>query len=183
MILGDFDLKTCIKEKRLVIDPLMDDTIQQNGVDLHLADEIALPNDKGILDLAIHDPKEWFTKVKTKDGFVIPPKTSVLLCTVETLRLPDDLMAICGLRSTIARLGFTAPTTYVDAGFQGQLTIEAYWTQPYPIKLYPKLRFLHVIFLKCMNRVEKPYSGRYQGQQGVNPPKKLTEEIRRISLR
>lgn len=178
MILSDFDLKTYIREGRLKIDPLYDDTIQQNGVDLHLAGEIGLPRlDKGILDLAKHDPREWFRIERSENGITIPPKTSALFTTIEVVEMPDDLMAICGLRSTIARLGFTSPTTYVDAGFKGQLTIEVYWSHDFPIRVYPGIRFLHVIFLKCLNKVEKPYRGVYQWQEGVRPPKPLIEEI------
>jgi dCTP deaminase (EC 3.5.4.13) len=77
-----------------------------------------------------------------------------------------------GLRSTLARLGLLIPPTIIDEGFEGELTIEVQ-TPPFPIKLRPGTRFLHIILAKTSTPSEKPYRGAYQGQRGVKPPKKL----------
>jgi len=77
------------------------------------------------------------------------------------------------LRSSIARWGFIAAPTLVDAGFEGQLTIEVMWTRPAPVRLYRGIRFLHVVFFRTEGKVERPYSGAYQGQRGVTLPKRL----------
>ncbi|RLG51486.1 MAG: dCTP deaminase [Thermoproteota archaeon] len=184
MILSDFDLRSYLSEGRLVIKPLLRDTIQQNGVDLHIGAQIAVPRDPGRpLDIGKDDPADFYRIEEIPEsGYEIPPYTSVLLHTEEYVELPNDLMAICGLRSTFARLGFIAPTTYVDAGFRGELTIEVLWSKPYPIRVYRGIRFLHVVFSKCLNSVERMYSGEYQGQRGVTLPKKLASEVREASL-
>ncbi len=181
MSLSDFDLKNYIRSGRLTINPLYEDTIQQNGIDLHIGPEIALPKGRNTLDLARDETREFFRVHEVGSrGFEIPPFTSVLLHTEEYIKLPTDLVAVCGLRSTFARLGFISPTTYVDAGFEGQLTIETFWAKSHPIKVYRGIRFLHVIFVKCLNSVEKPYSGIYQEQRGVRLPKTLIREVEAI---
>jgi len=74
------------------------------------------------------------------------------------------------LRSTYARFGLYIPPTVVDAGFHGQLTIEIIGSN-LPVKIYPNQRFLHLIFVKTSSPVYKPYTGKYQKQTGVTPPK------------
>ena len=92
------------------------------------------------------------------------------MTTLEYLELPNDAIAFVNLRSTYARLGLTIPPTIVDAGFRGQLTIEVVGSE-FPIKLKSGERFLHLIFAKTLTPVEKPYRGKYQGQQEVTLPK------------
>ena len=104
---------------------------------------------------------------------MIKPNEHVLLVTEEYLRLPNDIMAFVNLRSSFARLGLTIPPTIVDAGFEGQLTIELVGST-FPIKLKRDTRLLHLIFAKTLSPVERVYQGRYQGQTGVTLPR-LTE--------
>ncbi len=179
MALSDFDLNNYLKSGRLVINPLKRDAVQQNGVDLHIGSQVALPIKGGTLDLAWDEPRGFYRVLEIGgEGLEIPPYTSILLHTEEYLKMPNDLVAICGLRSTFARLGFISPVTYVDAGFEGELTIETFWSKPHPVKIYRRLRFLHVVFIKCINPVEKLYKGLYQGQKGVKIPKSLKKEVR-----
>ena len=179
MALGDRRLLSLIESGRLVIDPLRPDAIQQNGVDLRIGAEAALPEEgEGEVDLLSPDPSEYFRVVEIPDGgLVVPPRTPVLLHTEEYLRLPEDVAAICELRSTLARFGFIAPPTVVDAGFEGQLTIEVFWSGLRPARIYRGLRFLHVVFFEVVGGVERPYSGSYQGQRGVRLPKSLRGEL------
>jgi dCTP deaminase len=78
-------------------------------------------------------------------------------------------MGFVNLRSSYARIGLTIPPTIVDANFEGQLTIELVGGD-FPVKLYAGDRFLHVVFARLSSIVEKPYSGKYQGQKGVRLP-------------
>jgi len=104
-------------------------------------------------------------------GEIIPAKTNILLVTKEEFLLPDDVMAFCCLRSTVARNGFISPITIVDAGFQGTLTIESWYGGNNPIKIYKGDRFLHIVFAKINSPVSKPYNGIYKGQTIVRLPK------------
>ncbi len=178
MILCDKDLREYINKGWLKIEPLYSDTIQQNGVDLRIGNQIGISRKAlEIYDMRRSEAEDFFEVVEIPpDGMEIEPMSSLLLHTEERISLPPDLMAMCGLRSTIARMGFIAPATYVDAGFSGQLTIEVFWSKPYSVKLYKGVRFLHVIFAKTSDVVENPYKGSYQGQSGVKLPKTLLGE-------
>ena len=94
----------------------------------------------------------------------------MLLHTLEYLRLPSYIAGLVNLRSTWARTGIYIPATIVDAGFEGQLTIEVVGSS-FPVKLYPGDRFLHLVLVKLGTPTSKPYNGAYRGQTGVRLPK------------
>ncbi|ACB06893.1 dCTP deaminase [Candidatus Korarchaeum cryptofilum] len=175
MLLSDKAIRSLIREGKLIIDPLYEDSIRENGVDMRIGPEIAFPIVRGeVMDPTKDDPSLHFTVRRFSDeGIIIPGNTSILLVTEEYIKMPDDVAALCGLRSSIARWGFIAAPTLVDAGFEGQLTIEVMWTRPAPVRLYRGIRFLHVVFFRTEGKVERPYSGAYQGQRGVTLPKRL----------
>ncbi|BDB97089.1 dCTP deaminase [Saccharolobus caldissimus] len=169
MILGDRDLKYYIEKGWIRIDPLKEDTIRENGVDLRIGNEIARfrKTDK-VYDY--NSRLEDFFIKEISDEFIINPHEHVLLTTEEYVKLPNDIMAFVNLRSSFARLGLFIPPTIVDAGFEGQLTIEIIGSE-FPIKLKRGMRFLHLIFARTLTPVENPYHGKYQGQKGVTLPK------------
>ena len=172
MILSDFDLRNYIRSGRLIIQPFEPSTIRENGVDLRLGGEVAhlhnldklVDTRKGDLNLQI------FYSIERGDEFVIKAHEKVLLTTLERIKLPGDIMAFVELRSSFARLGLMIPPTIIDAGFEGNITLEVEGSS-FPIKIYKGERFAHIIFAKTLNPVERPYRGRYQGQTGVTLPK------------
>jgi len=177
MILGDIDIRKSIKIREIKIEGIQKDSIRENGVDCRIGKTIAI--DKYIPKNHIVDThnKESSDKRFSKriiDGYVIiQPKTNILLVTEEIITLNNNIMAICAIRSSVARMGFVSPITIVDAGFSGSLTIEAFYGGNNPIKLYVGDRFLHLVFAKTLSPVEKSYSGFYQGQKEVNLPKTI----------
>ena len=169
MILGDRDLKYYLEKEWIVIEPLREDTVRENGVDLRVGNEIARfkKTDK---PFDPEDPDNGYFIKETGDEFVINPGEHILMVTEEYIKLPNDVIAFVNLRSSFARLGIFVPPTIVDAGFEGQLTIEVVGSE-FPVKLRRGTRFLHLVFAKTLTPVENPYRGRYQGQTGVTVPK------------
>ncbi len=173
MILSDRDIAWYLEKRLLRIEPLSSDTIRENGVDLRLGSEFCRFNpDAPVLDTRRGFSRDTYYRCTRAggEGFVINPYEHVLATTLETIALPDDLVGLVNIRSTFARLGLFVPPTVIDAGFEGQVTIEIIGSA-YPVKVYPGQRFLHVVFLKTTSPVANPYRGKYQGQRGVTPPK------------
>ena len=169
MILSDRDIRKYMGDGKLVIDPLYPDTIRENGVDLRIGGAIArLDDGERVFDPYKDDPME-FIHIEEGDEFIIYPNEHVLLHTLEYIRMPDDLMAFVNLRSSYARIGLIIPPTIVDANFEGELTIELIGGN-FPVLLHKGDRFLHLIFAKLTSKPEKPYSGKYQGQRGIQLP-------------
>ncbi len=175
MILSDRDIAWYIEKKLLRIEPLYNDTIRENGVDLRLGDEFCrFRRNAPVLDTmytAQVDRSVYYDCVHASrdEGFVIKPYEHVLATSVEKVCLPDDLVGLVNVRSTYARLGLFIPPTVIDAGFCGQVTIEIIGSG-FPVRVYPGQRFLHVVFVKTTSPVASPYRGKYQGQQGVTLP-------------
>ncbi|RUM48037.1 MAG: dCTP deaminase [Hyperthermus sp.] len=174
MILSDRDIAWYMEKNLLRIEPIHNDTIRENGVDLRLGNDFCRFNQQApVLDTRkTFDKKQYYLceTVSERKGFRINPYEHVLATTLETLCLPDDLVGLVNVRSTYARLGLFVPPTVIDAGFCGQVTIEIIGSA-YPIIVYPGQRFLHVVFIKTTSPVANPYKGRYQHQKGVTPPR------------
>lgn len=176
MIISDFDLRNYLKSRRLIIEPLSDNSIQQNGIDFKLSDEMAIGKVRSdVFAIPAYkngEAKKSFEMLRAENGmFLVPAKTNILFSTREFIKVPSDLMGFCGLRSTFARWGFLAPLTIIDAGFEGTLTIETFYGGETQIRIPVGTRFLHVVFSKLTSPVEKVYDGVYKYQKGVRLPK------------
>lgn len=173
MILSKNDLLKAINEGYLIVNPFNEEIVRENGIDLRIGNEIAiLLNNPEPLDpdnIANYDLREYYKIVKIDKGFVLQPYMKVLVSTLEYIKMPNDVAGFVELRSTFARLGLSIPPTIVDAGFEGQLTLEVHGGA-FPVLLKKGMRFAHVVFMKLLSKTE-PYRGRYQGQRGVTLPK------------
>ena len=177
MILSDRDIHALIRLGDLVVEPLFDDTVRENGLDLRLGREYCVLRRRDDLVLDPRSPPSpwelYDCRVASEDGAIdIPPGRRVLLHTLEYIRLPGYVAGLVNLRSTWARTGIYIPATVVDAGFEGQLTIEVVGSD-FPVRLYPGDRFLHLVLLRLSSPAARPYRGDYTGQRGVRLPKFL----------
>jgi len=167
MILSDKTIKELIEKGKLKVEPFSEELVQCSSLDLRLGYQIARYRAKDFLD--VKNPS-WEIELETIDGngFFIQPKEFVLATTLEYIKLPPDLTAFVEGRSSLGRLGlFIENAGWVDAGFEGQLTLELYNANKYPIKLYPEMRICQLVFAKLDREPLKPYRGKYQGQRGV----------------
>jgi len=173
-ILTAWEIRELIKTGILKIEPFEEDLIRENGIDLRLAPEYAVIKQNILLpeiDVSRTDPREVFEVYKNVDYIVIPPKTFVLACTLEYIKMPEDVVGLCNLRSTLARWGLSIPPTVVDAGFEGQLTIEIFNNTSYTIRIPAYTPFLHLVLVEAQGAIK--YMGTYRGQRGVTLPKNL----------
>lgn len=172
MILSDLDLKRYLDSGRLQISTLNEESIRENGLDLRFGREFAVMKRRVGQPFDVrgtNDVGQYFDVYSEVSDFVIPPYSRCLAHTLEKVKLPRDLMGFCELRSSYARLGLSIPPTIIDAGFEGQLTIEIVGSS-FPVRVYPLDRFLHVVFSELTCPAVKPYAGKYQSQRGVQLP-------------
>lgn len=178
MILSRGEISNLVERGELTVDPLHADTIRENGLDLRIGDEYAIyAYEREVVrpcELDNGAARRLFRVVRGVEEIVIPPRNFVLLTTVEYVRLPHDVVGLANLRSTLARYGLVIPPTIVDAGFEGNITIEVVNESPNVIVLRPGLRFLHLILVRATGGTT--YAGQYLGQRGVTPPKGLRGE-------
>ena len=130
---------------------------------------------------AIIDPKQFgedmFVTVDTyrtgNDYVIVPPNSFALAATVETIRVPRDVLAICVGKSTYARCGIIVNITPLEPEWRGKVTLEISNTTPLPAKIYANEGIAQMIFLKSERVCAVSYAdkkGKYQDQVGLTLP-------------
>lgn len=103
----------------------------------------------------------------------IQPNEFLLATTLETLRMPPDVTGLLHDKSTLARSGLSIQNTVIEAGFQGQVTVEIHNQQPFSVILRAGQGIGQILFLRgepC-HVTYADRKGKYQGQEGVVLPK------------
>ena len=129
----------------------------------------------------IVDPKEFndemFVTIDTektgRDHIIIPPNSFALAETVEEIKVPRDVLAICVGKSTYARCGIIVNVTPLEPEWRGKVTIEISNTTPLPAKIYANEGIAQMVFLKADRVCAVSYAdkgGKYQDQVGLTLP-------------
>jgi dCTP deaminase len=108
------------------------------------------------------------------DHVIIPPNSFALCETVETLRIPRDILVLCVGKSTYARCGLIVNVTPLEPEWRGKVTLEISNTTPLPAKVYAGEGIAQLVFLKADQVCEVSYAdkaGKYQDQAGLTLPK------------
>lgn len=182
-ILSDKDLKQIIQDRKAIqVDkgPEIDYDLQlgPSSFDLRLGYEFGIINTRKIekIDARNMDKyEEVISKEKhsAEEGVVIHPGEFILGSTLETLNVPNNLVARVEGRSSYGRLGIIVHATagYVDPGFKGDITLEIQNLGNAPVKLYPEDRVCQVVFETMTSEAENPYGekndNKYMGQTGA----------------
>ena len=93
---------------------------------------------------------EFFDIVELEQGqyFDLLPNEYVLVATLESVKVPNDLMAVLYPRSSTNRKGLSLDLTgIIDSGYEGQLTLPIRNnTQSQVVRLYPGERICQIVF-------------------------------------
>lgn len=101
---------------------------------------------------------------------VVNPGSFILARSVETFKIPRNILAICLGKSTYARCGVIVNVTPLEPEWEGVLTIEISNTSPVPVFIYPNEGIAQLLFLESDEVCTTSYSdkkGKYQSQTGV----------------
>ncbi|WP_121022650.1 dCTP deaminase [Helicobacter vulpis] len=143
------------------------------GYDIRVGEEFWLFQAGGVVDPKNFDP-HLVQKVHTKESVLIPPNAFALAHSVEHIKMPKDVLAICLGKSTYARCGIIVNVTPFEPEFEGHITIEISNTTSLPAKVYANEGIAQVIFLQAdaiCARSYKDKQGKYQHQRGITLPK------------
>jgi dCTP deaminase len=179
MILSDRDIRDRILKGDIAVTSPGNDHLANIGpssLDLRLGRFFKVYNHSA---QAILDPKNPETfkdaarMIEIEDEntpFVVQPGEFILGVTLEKIKISDDLVARVEGRSSLGRLGIIIHSTagFVDAGFEGTITLEITNINRMPVALYPGMRVCQLAFEQMSSRAEVPYhkkkSSKYQGQ-------------------
>ena len=183
MLLSDQDIALAQILGRIFIDPFNEEYLEPASYDMHLYPEILLfagaPGSEPF-DVDDLERQPWQRLEIPNYGLVIYPKNFVLVSTFEHFTLGPDIAALIDGSSTLSRSGFSVHQSgqWVDPGFSGQLTLECKCNNPTGFVLKPGMKIGQLIFMETKSPTRVPYDGRYQDQQGPQPPRSRSEHRR-----
>ena len=179
MILSDRTIREQLEAGRIIIDPLGKDCIQPSSVDLHIDRLFRVFRNHTMGHIDVKEDLEDLTElveIGEDDRFILHPGEFVLGSTLERVALPDDLVARLEGKSSLGRLGLLIHSTagFVDAGWDGHLTLELSNVANLPITLYPGMKIGQISFLQMTTAADQPYGtsalgSKYKGQRGPTP--------------
>ncbi|MBI3577068.1 dCTP deaminase [Candidatus Gottesmanbacteria bacterium] len=182
MILSDRDIKKAFSSGRIKISPKPNLKTQLGScsVDLRLGDSFRVFNHSSFPYIDPNNPKpvkDMMKEVKVKKGesFVLQPGDFVLATTMESFKLPDNLLARLEGRSSLGRLGIVVHSTasIFEPGWNGVVVMELGNLGRMPVAVYPGMRVCALTFEELTSSVDVPYnkkkSAKYIGQQTPLP--------------
>lgn len=180
MILSDRDIISRIKSGDIVVTCPENDymkNVHASSLDLRLGRYFKVYNHAQfpVLDPMRPECFDGVTKLieLSEDGktpFILQPGDFVLGVTLEKIKIADDLVARVEGRSSLGRLGIIVHSTagFVDAGFEGTITLEMTNINRMPVALYPDMRICQLAFEMMSSKADVPYHkkshSKYQGQ-------------------
>jgi len=179
MVLSDRTLREEIAAGRIVVEPFDVSSLQPSSIDLRVDRlfRVFRNHTTGVIDVK-QDLQELTELITVPDDgvFMLHPGEFVLGSTLERIGVPDDLVARIEGKSSLGRLGLLIHSTagFIDAGFDGHITLELSNVANLPITIYPGMKIGQVSFLRMTTPAEHPYGSKrvgskYQGQRGPTP--------------
>ncbi|MFV0260457.1 MAG: dCTP deaminase [Acidimicrobiales bacterium] len=179
MILSDRTIRQELAAGRIIIEPFDPGAVQPSSVDLRLDHRFVVFRNHTFSHIDVKANLEELTdtvEADEKDPFILHPGEFVLGSTAERVAIPADLVGRIEGKSSLGRLGLLIHTTagFVDAGWDGQLTLEFSNVASLPITLYPGMKIGQISFIRMTTDADRPYGtgelgSKYQGQKGPRP--------------
>lgn len=148
--------------------------VSSYGYDIRVGDHFKIFTN---LYSTVVDPKNFKPEAYvdfTGDECIIPPNSFVLAESVEYIRMPRHVTALVLCKSTYIRAGVLIPTTVLEAGWEGTITLEIGNMTPLPAKVYANEGIAQVLFFEGDEPCDVSYAdrkGKYQNQHGVTLPR------------
>jgi len=180
MILSDTDIKIAIETGSIkIISNTNKYKIGPSSIDFTLDNSYSIiDGSRSPLFVSKKTPPNYeFFENKKHEQIMVPPKGFILASTEEFIILDEYHAAYVEGRSSIGRLGlFVQNAGYIDAGFNGKLTLELFNATQLTIMLDVGMRICQIVIIRLSSKCSIPYHGKYQDQNIVTPSK-IQEDI------
>jgi dCTP deaminase len=156
-----------LESGRLRLEPFSLDQVGAASIDLHLGDELRVPNEvtNGPIDVTDDATPEAFTRlIAFEKPYVLAPGYTVHGITRERLFLPPDLCAWIEGRSRIARLGLTVHVSsgFVQPGVSNHQVLELSNVSGRALALHPGVRICQIVLQRTEGSAV--YRGKFADQ-------------------
>ena len=179
MLLSDRDIAHEIDLGRIALDPWDPQMMQPSSIDVRLDRFFRVFENHRYPHIDPAEDQPELTREVHPEGeepFILHPGEFVLGSTYEVVTLPSDVAARLEGKSSLGRLGLLTHSTagFIDAGFDGHVTLELSNVANLPITIYYAMKIEQLSFVQLSEPAESPYGSgglgsKYQGQQGPTP--------------
>ena len=176
MILSDRSIKERMESGGIEIDPLGPNAIQPASVDIRLDSEVLIFRNSWRTHIDVMQPADDVVErvqIEDERPFILHPGQFALGSTLETVTIPDDIVARIEGKSSLARYGLLIHSTagFVDPRWTGKLTLEFSNVGILGITLRRGMKIGHISFTQLSTPADHPYGSgeigsKYQGQSG-----------------
>lgn len=173
-VLVDWQIEQAIETGLIEVSPYEPNLVQPNSLDVRLGNDFVYYHENEVVIDPYREP-EFISHYNTS-MYKLEPGEFVLGTTIETIRLPDNIVATIEGKSSIARLGISIHQTggFIDAGFNGQITLEIANLNCRPVRLYAGMPIGQIVFYET-EHAWTPYNekadAKYCGQIGATVSK------------
>jgi len=175
-LMSDEEILQAMDRGEIMIEPFSaEEMLGPCSVDLHLLDEFLVFEVGRVIDPKEDNSNNQVTQLIKTNGkpFIIAPGQFILASTVERITLSKSIAGTLEGRSSIARLGIIVHAAgLVNAGTglvkPSRLTLEVACQNSSPVKLYPGMKIIQIIFHRLGGNATVGYderkSSRFVGQ-------------------
>ncbi|MDG2959763.1 dCTP deaminase [Bisgaard Taxon 10/6] len=185
MRLCDTDIEKHLDEGVIGIFPRPDNSkINGATIDLRLGNSFRVFRDHSAAYIDVSGPKEAVAEqlervmsdeiiIADDEAFFLHPGVLALATTLESVRLPDNIIGWLDGRSSLARLGLMVHVTAhrIDPGWEGKIVLEFYNSGKLPLALRPNMIIGALSFEVLSGPAARPYNSRqdakYKNQQSA----------------
>jgi dCTP deaminase len=146
---------------------IRDDQFTEDQINLSLNDII----EPGVTDIT--DDDFYIEDIEYGDFYILWPGQAVLAHTFEYFKIPNDIHCTVVGKSTLARLFIHPMVTPLEAGWEGQVTLEIVNLGVRPVMLKPGMGIVQIEF-HAVDFPDVSYAdkkGKYQNQKSVEVAK------------
>lgn len=139
------------------------------GYDVRLASDLRISPSEQLIDPKAQLGQNWHSACRRDGAFIVPPHSVALGRSLEYFKLPNNVTGLVFPKSSYARCGLICFQTVLEAGWQGEITLEFANFTDCDILLYPNEGCAQVLFLEG-EPCECSYAdrrGKYQYQTGI----------------
>ena len=176
MILSDRSINEAIASGRLGIEPFDPKLVQPSSIDVRLDNKFLVFRNTKRAYIDVKQPADDLMEMievaaSGDEPMFLHPHEFVLGSTIERVRMPADLVGRLEGRSSLGRLGVVIHSTagFIDASFEGHVTLEISNLANLPIALYPGMRIGQLSFSLMTTPADRPYGvqrgSKYSGQE------------------
>ncbi len=163
-LLTKVQIQSLIKDEKLVIRPLLDDSqITEIGIDFRLGCNflVSIQGREPLINASLNNDEEnigirnFFKESRRQLGetFILHPNQTMLSTSLEYVKIPKNCLLALYMRSSYSRLGLTV-STLVQPGYCGCLPIELTNNNNNPINLTVGARIFQGILFGAEDETE-----------------------------